>query len=329
MNKEKPYNELPLLPPNINFDDPELLKKTISASRTLAELKGIVNSIPNQGLLVNGIVLQEARLSSEIENIMTTTDNLYQADAGASVDQDSQVKEVLRYRQALWHGFKFIQSRPLSVNLFIEVVSKIREMNMTVRKMPGTKIANSLDEVIYTPPEGESVILDKLSNLEKFIHAEDEIDPLMKLAIMHYQFEAIHPFTDGKGRTGRIMNILYLVEKGLLEKPVLFLSHHILKTKSTYYQLLRVVTEKNNWIEWIKYILDAINATASETQQRVVKILGAMEEAQAIIQKKAPKIYSKDLVEVIFEHPYSKVSFLEARGIAKRQTSASWKKLVF
>lgn len=326
MNREKPYNTLPLLPPKIDLNNAKLLKKTISASRKLAELKGIVNSMPNQELLVNGIVLQEARLSSEIENIVTTTDNLYQAAANGTSVTDPQAKEVIRYRQALWHGFKVIQSRPISVNLFIDIVSTIKELNMTVRKTPGTKIANSHGEIIYTPPEGESIVLEKLSNLEKFIHAEDDIDPLIKLAIMHYQFEAIHPFTDGNGRTGRIINILYLVEKGLLEQPVLFLSHYILKTKSTYYKLLREVTENANWVDWIEYMLEAINITAGETKERVVNILAAMEKAQQVIQKKAPKIYSKDLVEIIFEHPYSKVGFLEQRGIAKRQTASAYLK---
>ena len=327
MNKEQPYNDLPLLPPSIDLNNAKLLNKTISASRKLAELKGIVNPIPNQGLLINGIVLQEARLSSEIENIVTTTDNLYQAAASQiSNSNDPQAKEVLRYRKALWHGFKTIQSKPLSLNLFIDIVSIIHDMKLTIRKVPGTKIANSLGEVIYTPPEGENVILEKLSNLEQFIHSDDKIDPLIKLAIMHYQFEAIHPFTDGNGRTGRILNILYLVEKKLLEKPILFLSRYILETKITYYKLLREVTENAKWLDWILYILDAIESTANETQKRVTNILAAMENAQQLIQEKAPKIYSKDLVEVIFEHPYSKVSFLEQKGIAKRQTAASYLK---
>lgn len=324
--KDKPYNELPLLPPNINLDDSAILKKAISANRSLGELKGIVHSIPNQGLLINGIVLQEARLSSEIENIVTTNDALYKAEADERLANDPQSKEVLRYREALWHGFNALKEKPLSTNLLIDLVSIIKNKKMDVRKIPGTRIGNTIGETIYTPPEGESVIRDKLSNLEKFIHAEDQIDPLVKLAIMHYQFEAIHPFSDGNGRTGRIMNILFLIEKGLLERPVLFLSHYILKTKSSYYKLLREVTEQNNWTGWIQYILEAIEITARETRQRVVNILESMEKTQHKIQSSAPKIYSKDLIELIYEHPYSKVKFLEERGIAKRQTAATYLK---
>jgi len=187
-------------------------------------------------------------------------------------------------------------------------------------------IRTSQNEVIYTPPEGESVIRDKLSNLEQFIHAEDNIDLLIKLAIMHYQFEAIHPFTDGNGRTGRILNILYLVEKGLLDNPILLLSHYILKTKSQYYQCLREMTENAAWIEWIFYMLEAIEITAQETQVRVTKILGVMDEVTKLVRERAPKIYSKDLIEVVFIHPYSKVQFVVDAGIVQRQTAASYLK---
>jgi len=325
MDRNQPYNDLPLLPPNINLDNPEVLRNTIRANRHLAELKGSVLSMPNQRILVNGIVLQEAKLSSEIENIVTTNDELYRAAADEKLAKDPHAKEVLCYRQALWHGLNVLQSRPLSTNLFIDIVSIIKQKEMNIRKVPGTKIASN-KEVIYTPPEGESIIREKLSNLEKFMHAEDEIDPLIKLAIIHYQFEAIHPFTDGNGRTGRIINILFLVEKGLLDNPILYLSHYILRTKSDYYQCLRNVTEKGNWIDWINYILHAIETTAMETQSRVSNILAAMDKAKEIVQTKVPKIYSKDLIEVIFMHPYSKVRFLEEAGIAKRQTAASYLK---
>lgn len=325
MDKNQPYNELPLLPPKVDLDHPRILHKAINANRRLAELKGAVLSIPNQNILVNGIVLQEARLSSEIENIVTTNDELYRAAADESLTKDPQAKEILRYRQALWHGLEVLKSKPLSTNLFIEIVSIIKESKMSVRKVPGTKIA-SQNEVIYIPPEGESIIRDKLSNLEKFIHAEDNIDLLIKLAIMHYQFEAIHPFTDGNGRTGRIINILYLVEKGLLDNPILFLSHYILKTKSQYYQYLREVTEKAAWIEWICYMLEAIETTAKETQSRVMNILNAMDEVTALVKDRASQIYSKDLIETIFMHPYSKVQFIVEAGIVKRQTAAAYLK---
>jgi cell filamentation protein, protein adenylyltransferase len=324
MNPNQPYNDLPLLPPMVELENVMILKKAIAANRALAELKGAVKSIPNQGILVNGIVLQEARLSSEIENIVTTNDELYRAAADEKLAANPHAKEVLLYRQALWHGFNSLKKKPLATNLFIEIAEIIKGKNIGIRKVPGTKIANSRGEVIYTPPEGESVIRDKLSNLEKFLHAEDDIDPLIKLAALHYQFEAIHPFVDGNGRTGRIINILFLVEKGLLDTPILFLSHYILRTKPTYYAGLRGVTEKDAWVDWVTYMLEATEITALETQQRVSGILIAMDKAKELIKTKAPKIYSKDLIETIFEHPYCKIRFLEEAGIAKRQTAASY-----
>jgi Fic family protein len=324
MNRDQPFNNLAPLPPVIDLEAPAILKKAISANRQLAELKGLVNSIPNQSVLINGIILQEARLSSEIENIVTTNDELYRADADQKLTNNPHAKEVLRYRQALWHGFNLLKRRPLSTNLFIELVSIIHGSDIGIRRAPGTKIANSKKEVIYTPPEGENIIRDKLSNLEKFIHADDEVDPLVKLAIIHYQFEAIHPFIDGNGRTGRVINVLYLVEKGLLEQPILFLSHYILKNRSAYYQGLRQVTEEGAWTDWIIYMLKAIEVTAIETRHRVLRVLNAMDKAKEVIQNKAPKIYSKDLIDIIFQHPYCKIRFLEDAGLAKRQTAATY-----
>lgn len=322
MNRDQPYNDLPPLPPLGNLETTAVLKKAIAANRRLAELKGLVNSIPNQAILVNGIILQEARLSSEIENIVTTNDELYKAAADEKLATNPHAKEVLLYRQALWHGFNSLKKKPLSTNLFIEIAEIIKGQSIGIRRVPGTKIGNSKGEIIYTPPEGESVIRDKLSNLEQFLHAEDGIDPLIKLAVLHYQFEAIHPFVDGNGRTGRIINILFLVEKGLLDTPILFLSHYILRTKSSYYTGLRNITEQGSWVDWIMYMLEAIETTAVETQQRVHNILIAMEEAKKLIQNKAPKIYSKDLIDIIFQHPYCKIRFLETVGLAKRQTAA-------
>lgn len=324
MNRDQPFNDLPLLPPSVMLETAAILKKAIAANRRLAELKGLVNAIPNQSILLNGIVLQEARLSSEIENIVTTNDELYRAAADEKLTVDPHSKEVLRYRQALWHGFQLLEKKPLSANLFIEIVNIIKDKNIGIRRMPGTKIAASKGEIIYTPPEGESVIRDKLSNLEKFLHAEDDLDPLIKLAVLHYQFEAIHPFIDGNGRTGRIINILFLIEKKLLEKPILFLSHYILRNRSEYYEGLRRVTEHGDWDSWVMYMLDAIETTALETQQRVSGIRTLMEKTTKQIKTDASKIYSKDLIDIMFEHPYCKIQFLEQAGLAKRQTAASY-----
>jgi Fic family protein len=323
-DRNRAYNDLPLLPPSIELETPAILKKAISANRVLAELKGLAKLIPNQGILINGIVLQEARLSSEIENILTTNDELYKAAADERLSTDVHTKEVLRYREALWHGYQALKQRPLTTNLFIEIAGIIKQSDMDIRRVPGTKIANSRGEVIYTPPEGEAVIRDKLSNLERFIHAEDNLDPLIKLAVLHYQFEAIHPFSDGNGRTGRILNILFLVEQGLLDIPVLYLSHYIIHHKSAYYEGLRRVTENQDWINWVAYMLDAVETTARQTQERVLRILGLMQDAQELVSKQAPKIYSKDLIETVFMHPYCKIRFLEERGIAKRQTASNY-----
>ena len=327
MDRNKPFNDLPLLPPKAEVETKEVLKKVIAARSQLAELKGVVNSIPNQSILVDGIVLQEARLSSEIENIVTTSDELYRAAANEDLAANPQAKEVLRYREALWYGFNEVKKRPLSTNLFAEIVRIIKGVNIDIRKTTGTKIGNSLGETVYTPPEGEQVIREKLANLEKFIY-EENFDPLIKLAILHYQFEAIHPFIDGNGRTGRIINILFLVEQGLLDTPVLFLSHYILKTKSQYYAGLREVTEKENWIGWILYILEAVETTALEARNKVKEIIAAMNNAAAIVQAKAPKIYKKDLIEVIFKHPYCKVKFIEDAALAKRQAASDYLKVL-
>ena len=314
MDKNKPFNDLPLLPPQVDIETKTILKKAIAANRALANLNGLASAIPNEDILLNGIVLQEARLSSEIENIVTTNDDLYRAAADMKLSVSHEAKEVLRYREALWHGFNAIKKRPLSTNLFVDIVSIIRGVDVGVRRVPGTTIANAkTGEAIYTPPESELIIREKLTNLENFMHAEDSIDPLIKLAILHYQFEAIHPFTDGNGRTGRIINILFLVEKGLLKNPILFLSHYILQTKSNYYEGLRNITEKGAWENWILYMLTAIEITAIETQGKVLAILDAMEETKKEMQKNAPSIYSKDLLEV-----------LEDAGIAKRQTAANY-----
>ncbi|MBF0287660.1 MAG: Fic family protein [SAR324 cluster bacterium] len=321
-NRNKPYNDLQLLPPQENMETQEVLKKAISANRVLAELKGIGSIIPNQGMLVNNIVLQEARRSSEIENIVTTQDDLFQAAASLQASTPPEIKEVLRYREALWQGFTSLKSRPLSTTTMVTIAQTVKQSSIDIRKQNGTKIANSQGEVIYTPPDGEQVIRDKLENLEQFIHANDEVDPLIKLAIIHYQFEAIHPFIDGNGRTGRILNILYLIEAGLLEIPVLYLSDYIIKNKNDYYQGLRQVTEQGAWIPWTLYILDAIEVTATQTKDKIISIRELLEQTSDLVKNKAPKVYSKDLIDVLFTHPYCKIAFLVESGIAKRQTAS-------
>jgi len=328
-NPKKPYNDLPLLPPKAEIETRTVLRKAISVGRALAELKGLGATIPNQSVLVNSLILQEARSSSEIENIVTTNDSLFRAFTSDTGNIDPATKEVLRYREALWEGFTGLKKRPvLSTNLFIKLVQTIRKNQAGIRNIPGTVVSNAVTgDIIYTPPEGETVIRDKLKNLEEYIHAEDDIDPLIKLAVIHYQFESIHPFSDGNGRTGRIVNILFLVSRGLLELPVLYLSKHIIENKSDYYRLIRGVTEHQKWEPWILYMLDAVENTAIYTRDKIIGIRDLMKETFRLAREKLPeRVYSKELIELLFHQPYTKGKFLEDAGIAKRQTAAEYLK---
>jgi Fic family protein len=325
----KPYNDLPPLPPNVDVETKAVLKKAISAGRALAELKGLGATIPNQALLVNSLILQEAKASSEIENIITTNDALFRAYTAKTSQIDPATKEVLRYREALWEGYNTLQKRPvLSTNLFVSIVQTIRENQAGVRRVPGTTITNAATgKTLYTPPEGEAVIRDKLKNLEEFIHAEDDLDPLIKLALVHYQFEAIHPFTDGNGRTGRIFNILFLILHGLLDLPVLYLSKSIIERKNDYYRLLRQVTEKGSWEPWVLFMLRAVEDTAVFTRERILAIRALMMETMDRARRELPsRVYSMDLIEILFRQPYTKGQFLVDAGIAKRQTAAEYLK---
>jgi len=323
----KPFNDLPPLPSNEDVETKPVLKKAITANRALAELKGLGGTIPNQALLVNSLILQEAKASSEIENVITTNDALFKAFTAKTSRVDPATKEVLRYREALWEGYNALKKRPiLSTNLFTGIVRTIKENQAGIRNTPGTTIANgTTGKVIYTPPEGETIIRDKLKNLEDFIHAEDEMDPLIKLALIHYQFEAIHPFSDGNGRTGRIINILFLILHGLLELPVLYLSKAIIERKNDYYRLLRQVTENGQWEPWILYMLASIEETATFTRERIIAIRDLMLETMARARRELPRrVYSKELIELLFQQPYCKISFLVDAGIASRNIASSY-----
>ena len=329
-NPETPYNALPLLPPSKDVETKLILKKAILANKAVAALKGSGEKIPNQTILINSISLQEAKLSSEIENIVTTNDELYKAFSSETKNIDSNTKEVVHSQDALWHGYTHLKTKPLlTTNVFIDIVNIIKENKSGIRKHSGTKIVNQKNKIIYTPPEGENIIRVKMADLEKFINLDDdEIDPLIKLAIIHYQFEAIHPFADGNGRTGRIINILYLIQKGLLDIPILYLSKYILERKSDYYRLLKEVTENQNWENWIWYMLDAIEQMAFFTQKKIDSIHKLMLEKSEQIKNKLPKVYSKDLVEVIFRLPYCKIKFLQQAGLGSRKTVAGYLSLL-
>lgn len=323
-NPEEAYNDLPLLPPVVEVETKKILKQAIVSNKILAELKGRADEIPNQSMLVNAITLQEAKDSSEIENIVTTQDTLYKAFSSNISTTDAQTKEVLRYRQALWEGYTDLSKRPLSTNSFIQIVQTIKENNSAIRNTPGTKITSN-GKTIYTPPEGETVIRNLLKNLEDYIHADDDIDLLIKLAIMHYQFEAIHPFFDGNGRTGRVINMLFMVENGLLDTPILYLSKYIIEHKNAYYANLRGVTENSAWEAWILFILKGIEETALYTLEKINSINRLMHETIVFAKKQLPaRVYSKELIELLFEQPYCKVKYLVDKGIAKRQTAAEY-----
>lgn len=268
------YNDSPLLPPQGFKESPEIFRQTTKSRVALEGLRQAVNLIPNNEILIQTIPILEAKSSSEIENIVTTTDELFRY-IDADEHADPATKEALRYRKALWTGIRSLQVCPLSVRTMKEVCSALRDTDVSVRKVPGTYIgSSSTKSVIYTPPIGENVILDKLDNLSQFLHDQsDDTDPLVKMAICHYQFEAIHPFSDGNGRTGRVVNILYLVEQGLLDQPILYLSKYIIENKSEYYQTLLNVTRYQEWDNWILFMLRAVEKTAIWTKEKVLAIV--------------------------------------------------------
>ncbi len=329
-NRSRPYNDLPSLPPaGIELETARVLKKAILASRALGELKGMGETIPNQAMLINTITLQEARSSSEIENIVTTQDALYQAFTASTSRVAPATKEVLLYREAIWDSFNALKKKPLlTTNLFVLINQTIRASKAGIRATPGTAIANaSTGDIIYMPPEGEGLIRAKLKNLEDFIHAEDGLEPLVRMAVMHYQFEAIHPFTDGNGRTGRILNILFLVAGGLLDLPVLYLSKYIIEHKQAYYRKLRDVPEHGAWEEWVLFMLDAVEQTANQTRERIIAIRKLLDHTLEDAKAKLPaRVYSKDLIELIFRQPYTKAQFIVDAGLAERKTAASYLK---
>ncbi|MGE4169165.1 MAG: Fic family protein [Candidatus Margulisiibacteriota bacterium] len=325
INSETPYNELPLLPLQQSFETIPVMQAAIRANRALAELKGIAQTIPNQSIFINTISLKEAQYSSEIENIITTTDELYQAFSVSDGKMTQSAKEVLQYRNALWQGFSQLKKRGiLTTSVMNEIQATLLDNNAGIRSLPGTALKNAITgKIIYTPPVGKDVILDKLKNLETYIHSET-VDPLIKMAIMHYQFESIHPYYDGNGRTGRILNVLYLIYEGLLDQPILYLSHYIIQHKEEYYRLLQNCTFKEDYEPWILYMLRGVEESAKESISKIKSIQLLMQETMAIIKEKLPKIYSKELVEVLFQQPYCKIKFLEDYGLAKRKTASEY-----
>ncbi len=308
------------------FDTSAILKKLASSSRQLAELKGIAASIPNQGILINTLGLQEAKDSSEIENIVTTHDELFKDDVLPEAFASAAAKEVLRYRQALRHGFEQVRDTGLlTSNQIVGIQGKLERNNAGFRKLPGTALKDVAGQTVYTPPQDPAEIVALMGDLERFMN-DDALfpaDPLIKMALMHHQFESIHPFYDGNGRTGRILNVLYLVKEGLLDIPVLYLSRHIVQTKADYYRLLQSVRDDDTWEEWVLYVLQAVETTARQTVTTVLEIKAALFDYKHRIRA-GYKFYSQDLINNLFMHPYTKIEFVQRDLQVSRLTATKY-----
>jgi len=311
VGQNTPYSMLEKLPPKKEkVETIKILLQLNKASSALAELKGIANIIPNQMILINAIVLQEAIDSSEIENIITTQDELYKAITINRANISAATKEVVNYRKALFHGFDCIQKQEfLRVNDIISIQQELVDNDAGIRSTPGTVLKNDkTGEVVYTPPQDRDEILELLTNFISYYNDTDQdISPLINLAIFHYQFESIHPFYDGNGRTGRILNILYLIMNKLIDNPILYLSSYIIENKPKYYSLLNNTNKTGNWEEWILFMLKAIEITALKTIEKIISIRKLLDKTIEDVQQNAPKIYRKELVELLFEQPYSKI----------------------
>jgi Fic family protein len=307
--------KIPMLPLSVELETRPVLKKIAMAHKALAEVKGITEIIPNQSILIDTLSLQEAKDSSAIENIITTHDDLYRSDVSSKIYTSAAAKEVYSYAAALRNGFEAVKKHGLLTNNSImEIQATIEENNAGFRKVPGTELKNEQSgEIVYTPPQEEKQIIALMDNLEKFINDESlsDIDVLVKMIIIHHQFETIHPFYDGNGRTGRIINVLYLVKNGLLDSPVLYLSRYINQNKNKYYSLIQDVRDQGNWEEWILFMLEAIEQTSLQTIKLIRGIRDLMRNYKERLRNELPKIYSQDLLNNLFKHPYTKIEYVE------------------
>lgn len=329
MSPEKPYNQLPLLPPpREKIETVKVLRQLVKSSVALAELKGLAATLPNPSILLNAVILKEARSSSEIENVITTQDKLYQALSAKGIEPDPATKEVLRYREAALFGFHFIKQKGfLSTNAILGIQEILEASQAGIRKLPGTALRNATTrKVIYTPPDDYDTLLRLMKNLEKYLNDQDDISPLVKMAVQHYQFESIHPFYDGNGRTGRIVNVLHVILNDLLESPILYLSHFIIRHKTDYYRLLQEVRTKGAWEDWILFMLKGVEETAHETIIQIKAIQKLFLRTQERIKKGIPKAYNKELLEILFEHPYCKIEILTSRLKISRITASKYLK---
>ncbi len=322
---DQPFNALPLLPPTADLETKAILKQCIRSRSALAELKQAGELIPNQTVLIKTLPMLEAQASSAIENIITTTDRLFQF---REMDEsaDAATREALRYGQALLEAFQSMQKRPLATRTAEEICSQIKNQPMRVRTVPGTALARTSGEIVYTPPVGEDLLRSLLANWEKFLHEATEIDPLIRMAVAHYQFEAIHPFTDGNGRTGRVLNSLFFIGEGLLTLPILYLSRYIIQHKADYYRLLREVTKTDEWEAWVLFMLKGVEETAHWTVAKIAAMRKLQKHTTDFVRQAAPKIYSHELLDLIFELPYCRIQNVTEKEIAVRQTASGYLK---
>lgn len=324
---KKSGKELYMLPLDWDVETKAVLKSLPSAHAALAELKGIASTMPNQSILINTLGLQEAKDSSAIENIITTHDDLYKSELNLDSYKSLNAKEVQNYIAATKTGFDLLTKSGRLTNRTILKIQEILEGNKAgFRKLPGTTLKNtSTGEIIYTPPQDPDEIKDLMTNLEKFINDREltDFDPLVKMAIIHYQFESIHPFYDGNGRTGRIINILYLIQEKLQDLPILYLSSFIIKNKYDYYRLLQKVRTKNNWEEWLLFMIKAVDQTSRETIDLIIKIRELMMNYKHILRDNY-KFYSQDLLNNLFKHPYTKIEFIQRDLNVSRITAANY-----
>jgi Fic family protein len=321
---EVPFNDLPPLPPaGLDLEPKPVLKATVEARTALATLAQAGQLLPNPNILIHAVPLLEAQASSEIENIVTTADELFKhVDSGGG---DHATKEALRYRAALFAGVEWIRERPLTAATAARICSELQGREMAVRAVPGTRIANpTTREIVYAPPEGADLIREKLSAWERFAHAEDDLDPLVRMAVSHYQFEAIHPFLDGNGRTGRVINILMLIEASLLRDPILYLSRAIIAQKNDYYRLLRAVTADGAWIDWILYMLDVVRASATSTTRKIAAIRTCQEDIAERARAATPGGRDAQFLAVLFEQPFCRINTVADRCGVSRQTASTW-----
>lgn len=320
------YNELPHLPPDTaELESRAVLKQCILARAALGELKQAARLIPNQAMLINTLPVLEARASSEIENIVTTNDRLFQFQQDDE-HADPATREALRYRHALLEGYQALTKRPLVTRTAEQICTRIKGVDMHVRKTLGTQLIDPRGRVVYTPPVGEDLLRKLLANWERFLHEERDLDPLIRMAAAHYQFEAIHPFTDGNGRTGRVLNSLFLIQENLLTLPILYLSRYIIQNKSEYYRLLLDVTAKQKWKTWLIFMLKAVEETANWTNAKIEAIRQLFEHTAEHVHRTLPKIYSHELINLIFEQPYCRIQNIVDAGIVGRQAASRYLK---